>query len=553
MPPRAGGAAAGGAGVSAGYARRGGLAIAAVLLASGVAALGVHNLRYPGMWWDESAQFWVSQGLSNYSPPFAAPRGWRDVIRSNRYENLDPGGFSLLLHFWTVAGRGLGWLRAFSLAFYVLGTAALGVLGWRLTRSAVFALAAAAAPSLYPAALYFGFEIRAYGMEMAGVAAGALALAWALEKPSPARALLLGLTCAAFVGSRYSFAMVAAALAGAYAVAVLRRGVGAASARRQLVALLLPVCAAAAMAWWVTLRHQLWPDMTAGPLGLSSPAYTRASVLGHGADDIALLWRNLFSLPALPLTACAVHVAFFRRWAYGRLPSMPDAAASGPSRAVFASLHAAILGTQALSAAASLLGLYPWDIASRWSAYLVMLSALAAVLVGAELVALGRGALARSLNGGGPRRLARRIGAAAALLVVAAGWCHAREYRYAVAGPRRTNLAPQIEALPAASLRDSSVLVAFYQVPALRYLYEFGPYAGRGEYPRIFRFETESEWRRQAPFAAAADGIAFVVSAWTIDEARARVPGVRLSPVGPAAGGLLAVAGATGAGGGSPP
>ena len=218
------------------------------LLLAGFVLLAVHNLDYPGMWWDEATQFWVSQGISRYSPPFSQASGVRDVVRMNCLENLDPGGFSILLHVWTGFGRGLVWLRALPLVFFVVGAVALGLLGWRLTRSALFALGACAVSPLYPAALYFALEIRAYSMEMAGVAVGALALAHFRERPTRARAALLGVTCAAFLTSRYSFIFAALALGGTLAWVCAR------DARRRpaapcLVAFLAPVGLIAAPVW----------------------------------------------------------------------------------------------------------------------------------------------------------------------------------------------------------------------------------------------------------------------------------------------------------------
>jgi hypothetical protein len=188
------------------------LSAAAVWLA-GIVVFAANNLGYRGLWWDEAAQFWVSQGLSSYSSPFSPPRGVRDVVRMNCLENLDPGGFSALLHLWGAGGRGLEWLRTLPLAAFVVGSLALGVLGWRLTRSALFAAAACAAASLFPAMLYFALEIRAYSMEMAGVAVGALALEYFHERPSAPRALLLGSISAGFLTSRYSFLFAALTLA----------------------------------------------------------------------------------------------------------------------------------------------------------------------------------------------------------------------------------------------------------------------------------------------------------------------------------------------------
>jgi hypothetical protein len=355
------------------------LGLTGALVLSYLVVLAVNNLGYTGMWWDETAQFWVSQGLGNYSPPFAKPRSVRDVVRMNRAENLDPGGFSLLLHFWSAYGKGLKCLRGLSFAFFLLGAASLGLLGWRLTRSAPFALA----------------------------------------------------------------------------------------------------------------------------------------------------------------------VALPRRRVYARLQGSPQAAELNRLRSVFASLCAVILGTQVLSIFASLLGAYPWDIASRWSAYLLMVSALSVIVLGAEVVAVLRVVLSGRAGVRSSEGLARRAGGAVALLVVAAGSLHAISYRQTVEGSHGTNVARQVDRLPLASLSDRSVFVAFYEVPVVRYLYEYGPYSGRSEYPGKYRFERRSEWRDNAPIDARGEGIAFVVSNLPFAKARARFPGSTLRVVGPEGSRLLAVAGTT--------
>ena len=514
--------------------------VTSALLLTGVAGLAIHNLGYAGMWWDEAAQFWISQGLSNYSPPFAEAQGVRDVVRMNRLENLDPGGFSVLLHAWTAFGRGLAWLRSLPFAFFVLAVAAVGLLGWRLTRSALFALAAAAMPMLYPAVLYFALEVRAYSMEMAGLALGVLALVLAREKPSVARALLLGLTCAVFLSSRYSFALVTLAIAGAYWQGCARRAPRPVATRR-LLALLLPALAAALGVWWVTLSHQLLPGMTSGPLGIASPEYTRAAVLGRGGHELGLLRRNVLSPEALPITACVLAALLVRRRAYARLKGgLNDDVELERSRGAYTMLYTFIVGLQVISAVASALGMYPWDITTRWSAYLVMLSAVAAIVLAAETRSLALASLRRRQEPRSLERRARLLGGGLAVLLVGAASAHPLLHRQSVEGPHRTNVASQLDRLPRA-LPPHSVFVAFYEVPMVRYLFEYGPYAGRPEYPATFRLETPAEWRAKAPIAARSEGIAFIVSALPIVEAQARFPGVTLRPFGPAGTRLLAV------------
>ena len=505
-----------------------------------VAVLAATNLGYRGMWWDEAAQFWVSQGLSNYSPPFSAPRGLRDVARMNCLENLDPGGFTALLRLWTAGGCGLVWLRALPFAFFVVASAALGALGWRLTRSPAFAAAACAAPSLFPPVIYFAFEIRAYSMEMAGVALGAFALAWFHERPSAARSLFAGLVCAAFLTSRYSFVFAAAALAAAL-WHVRSREAGQRVAFRFVVAFLLPVALIALPVWWVTLTRQLHPAMKGGPLGVSSPAYTRGAVLLHGANDLQLILRNLLSPQALPITLAILAAVSVRRRVYARLANGSRRLQLETIRERHAVFVPYIIGVQLISVVASALGLYPWDIASRWSAYLVALSAVAAIVLAAEARSLVLVALAGRTDAVPADRRLRIVEVTlAAVLALSASACLLL-HRQSVESTRHTNVAMQIDRLPLAALGEHTVFVAFYEVPTVRYLYEYGPYRGRPEYPGVFRFETPAEWRAQTPFSVRSEGTAFIVSALSPADAQARFPGADVRPFGPEGSRLLAV------------
>jgi hypothetical protein len=515
------------------------VALISALLVSAVVGLALNNLGYTGMWWDEASQFWNSQGLSNYSSPFAKRSGVIDVLRRNGSENLDPGGFTVLLHAWTALGQRIAWLRSLPLVFLIVGALGLGLLGWRLTRSATFALAACAVPLLYPAALYFGLEIRAYSMEMAGLVLGVFALVRLHERPSTARAWLLGLTCAVFLTSRYSFILVALALVGAFLQGCARR-VPRPVRTRCLAAILLPVLVTAAGAGGIMLPRQLSPGMTGGPLGISSPPHTRGSVLRTSPDALALVGRNLFSPVALPITACVLVTALVRRRAYRSASGGPQGVELERSRRLFTVLYTFVLGLQAISAFVSALGMHPWDITTRWSAYLVMLSAVAVVVLAAETRTLAVARLVRREEPGVLGRGIRLLGGAVAVLVVIAACANSVLHRQSVEGPYRTDVALQLDRLPGA-LPEHSVFVAFYEVPMVRYLYEYGPFVARPEYPGAFRFETPAEWRAKVPIAADAEGIAFIVSALPIAEARARFPGFTLLPFAPDGTRLLTV------------
>ena len=75
----------------------------------------------------------------------------------------------------------------------------------------------------------------------------------------------------------------------------------------------------------------------------------------------------------------------------------------------------------------------------------------------------------------------------------------------------------------------------------LRFLYEYGPYVGRREYPRLFRFETEAEWRGEVAIDAGREGLEFIVSALTPDQVRGRFPSCGFRRTGPEGSRLLAI------------
>ena len=275
-------------------------------------------------------------------------------------------------------------------------------------------------------------------------------------------------------------------------------------------------------------------------MGIAAPAYTRGSVLGSSADPVSLLHRNFLSLPALPVTAAVITFLFLRRPVYAAL-ARHWGSELDRVRVRFGALYVIILSIQAISIIVSLLGYYPWDISSRWSAYLLMVSLLSAVVLSGEITVVLRHAISLWTDRAVLKRRVTQVGVLILLLAAAWGFYHSILYRQSMEAPYRTNIALQLLELPPASLRDRSVFVAFYEVPIVRYLYEYGPYAGRKEYPRLFRFESHEEWHKRLPIDATLEGIEFIVSALSLDEATARFPGCTLRRTRPEGSRLIAV------------
>lgn len=77
--------------------------------------------QHSSLWFDEAGQFWISQGLNHDSPPLSPSGDINEVLLNNRLYNLDPGGFSILLHLWIKLSTSVAWLRLLPYIFFCLG------------------------------------------------------------------------------------------------------------------------------------------------------------------------------------------------------------------------------------------------------------------------------------------------------------------------------------------------------------------------------------------------------------------------------------------------
>ncbi|HCS88372.1 MAG TPA: hypothetical protein DIW30_08335 [Bacteroidales bacterium] len=172
----------------------------------------VFSVRYemnPYLWFDEAGQFWIAKGLNHDSDPMSATGGILEVIKNNQNYNLDPGGFSLLLHFWSFVGNGYLWLRLLPFLFFVLTIIGFIYLAYRWTGNKYTAVLMGFIPMIIPMIYHEAFEVRAYSMEVLGVVAGAIAIDSLQRKINYKRLITWSLVLCIFLTSRYSFIMVA--------------------------------------------------------------------------------------------------------------------------------------------------------------------------------------------------------------------------------------------------------------------------------------------------------------------------------------------------------
>lgn len=170
--------------------------------------------------YDEAGQFWMAKGLHHFSEPNAKDGTIADIIENNRYYNLDPGGFTLLLRFWARISNDIHFLRALPVLFYWLFVFAMFLLGRLLFKSDLWGLlfaSLAVLPNLHipyfsiPFTIKSGY-LRAYSMEMCGIAFSIFYWVKHKDHLSVKKILAFSFFLSFFCTARYGFLITAFAI-----------------------------------------------------------------------------------------------------------------------------------------------------------------------------------------------------------------------------------------------------------------------------------------------------------------------------------------------------
>lgn len=124
------------------------------------------NFSFDYLWYDESGQFWLAKGLNHDSPPLSPEGSLSDVIHNNGRYNMDPGGFSILLFWWTKISNSIIWMRMLPFFFLVGISSSCAYIIYKFFNNKLLTFLALFLPFVYPVLLNMGFEIRAYSMEV---------------------------------------------------------------------------------------------------------------------------------------------------------------------------------------------------------------------------------------------------------------------------------------------------------------------------------------------------------------------------------------------------
>jgi len=488
------------------YVRSGLIWHACLLIVGGASSLAltifvVRQIGSTGFWYDESVQFWMSLGADPFGQPFTRPGRLLDAIALNGMDNLDPGGFTVLLRWWIRAGSDPFWQRTLPLLFFFAAAGGLALIGWRKYRQLPFALTCALVPAMFPMLLDYSTEVRAYSMEFAGVVIGcALVDRIALRPARDSLLLTAGVIFGFFLSSRYAYGLfTAAATFSLVASCHMRRAIGLSTTRlADLVAMAVPVAAAALL----IVVYALWPQYT------GRMTYKGGALLEYFANTtaasksfttlLALLARNLLGPAGLPVTAAALGGSLVLLHKKAWMPETLKRVGETIGRGDFGPFG--LLCLAALPISLLVWRWHPWDMSAKWSLWLHGLSAVAVVNISAAVLA--------SM----PARKTRAGSLTAIVLLAIVALLDIRLASYQ--RPGWPSLLPELKKLETLEPSSKSVAVDLLDYPTIRYFYEYGPLVGSHIYPGAF-----SNARWYGPQETIDENIRFLVSGRSIEMA----------------------------------
>ena len=162
------------------------------------------NINNPNFWFDESGQFWMAKGLNHYSLPLDKNGDMIAVVSNNAIYNLDPGGFTIFLHFWTMISNTPIFLRFLPFTFFVLSMIFVSKLCLLWYPNNIFSYFAGLILLFSKLLNRYAFELRPYSMELF---AAILSMYFCYKIPlilnNRKYAIIAGLSSAILITSRY--------------------------------------------------------------------------------------------------------------------------------------------------------------------------------------------------------------------------------------------------------------------------------------------------------------------------------------------------------------
>lgn len=304
------------------------------------------NVGNPGLWYDESGQFWIGKGLNHYSLPFSPVGNLAQVLDNNAHFNLDPGGFSIIVHYWTMISNNHIFLKILPFVFFVISMIVITGLCLIWKPENLLAYFGGFVLLTSPLLSEYAFEFRPYSMEMLAVV---LALYFCYKIPnilnSYRYALFSGTLLAILLSSRYSVLFSITSL-GILVFGMLIFRFFKKKNIINFIVFVLPIIVSAILIYIFTLRYQ-------NPTGLP-PSYIK-ELMFKTASVSSILFNHQVFLTLLPfLILILIYLISFISNYLKKIIA--------PYRLYF--FFTLILNLTFIML--SMLGKYPWGINSRW-------------------------------------------------------------------------------------------------------------------------------------------------------------------------------------------
>ncbi len=322
-----------------------------VLTYAAVILLLSKNLNSPNLWFDESGQFWMSKGLNHFSAPFQQSGNIQDAMHQNNVYNLDPGGFTILLHYWSEFYTGHIWLRLLPFIFFILTILSFALTAYLWSKDLLLSLILGLLPAMSPMLVQYGFEVRAYSMEYLSTALTVLFITDIKTKDISYRKILIyGCIFAFLITSRYSAAIPVAVFCVIFFIHSLGKNFNIRQTITMNLCLSLPIAVSAIAIYLLALRYQN-PEIT-------PPDYIKDITLKYGYEFIKTKRFIFYNFNFFLFIALLI---------YSEMSKMNFSYKFRP-------LLFIILINNLLLIILSILGKHAWDITSRWCISLNLLS-----------------------------------------------------------------------------------------------------------------------------------------------------------------------------------
>jgi hypothetical protein len=309
------------------------------------------NITNPGLWFDEAGQFWLGKGLNHYSLPFSSAGDLSQVLKYNAGGfNLDPGGFSIIAHYWTIISNDIVFLKTLPFLFFLISMIIITKLCFLWKPKNLLVYFGGFILIISPLISQYVFEFRPYTMEML-ITIIALYFCYKISNilNDWRYALFSGTVLAVLLTSRYSALFSIASLGilvfGVFVHRIFMRKISKDNIVN-LVLFALPIMISVVLIYFFTLKYQ-------NPTGLPPSYVTELMFKTSSVSSVLFHYQVLLTVLPFLILVFIYFISLFSNYIKEKVE---------PYRLFM--WFAFVLNIIFITL--SILGKYPWGINSRW-------------------------------------------------------------------------------------------------------------------------------------------------------------------------------------------